>query len=110
MLKLRAHQRLRPLLRSGSESYRYEREVEDFLRWSPSVHSAAHGTHGAPASANGPHPFDDLSEGELIELISSLETEALERLRAYERSHGRRERVLTALDRNLAHRGSSDRR
>src|SRR5581483_9618887 len=38
--KLRAHQRLRPLLRSGDDSYRYEREVEEFLRWSPSVQSA----------------------------------------------------------------------
>ena len=37
VLKLRAHQRLRPLLRSGSEDYRYDREVEEFLRWSPSV-------------------------------------------------------------------------
>src|SRR5204863_7356716 len=55
VLKLRAHQRLRPLLRSGGGSYRYEREVEEFLRWSPSVGRAAgiptsaadHG-HGAP--------------------------------------------------------------
>ncbi len=37
VLKFRAHQRLRPLLGSGDESYRYEREVEEFLRWSPSV-------------------------------------------------------------------------
>jgi UDP-glucose 4-epimerase len=37
VLELRAHQRLRPLLGSGRESYRYEREVEEFLRWSPSV-------------------------------------------------------------------------
>ena len=41
VLKLRAHQRLRPLLRSGGESYRYEREVEEFLRWSPSVQRRA---------------------------------------------------------------------
>ncbi len=37
VLKLRAQQRLRPLLRSGADSYRYEREVEEFLRRSPSV-------------------------------------------------------------------------
>jgi UDP-glucose 4-epimerase len=29
--------RARPLLRGEGEPYRYEREVEDFLRWSPSV-------------------------------------------------------------------------
>jgi UDP-glucose 4-epimerase len=31
------HQRTRPLLRSAQDGYRYEREVEEFLRWSPSV-------------------------------------------------------------------------
>jgi UDP-glucose 4-epimerase len=35
--KLREHQRLKPMLRDGAGAYRYEREVEDFLRWSPSV-------------------------------------------------------------------------
>jgi UDP-glucose 4-epimerase len=35
--KLREHQRLYPLLRDRSGPYRYEREVEEFLRWSPSV-------------------------------------------------------------------------
>jgi len=37
VLKLRAHQRLRPLLRSGAESYRYEREVEEFLYTHPKI-------------------------------------------------------------------------
>ena len=40
MLKLRAQQRLRRCCGSGDEAYRYEREVEEFLRWSPSVQSA----------------------------------------------------------------------
>lgn len=35
--RLREHQRLHPLLRDRSGPYRYEREVEEFLRWSPSV-------------------------------------------------------------------------
>ena len=35
--RLREHQRLAPLLRDAAGPYRYEREVEDFLRWSPSV-------------------------------------------------------------------------
>jgi UDP-glucose 4-epimerase len=34
------HLKLRPLVRSAREPYRYEREVEDFLRWSPHVKNA----------------------------------------------------------------------
>src|SRR3954469_12236496 len=45
VIKLREHQRLHPLLRGGTESYRYEREVEEFLRWSPYVRRG----EGAPA-------------------------------------------------------------
>jgi UDP-glucose 4-epimerase len=37
VLKEREHQRLHPLLRGAGESYRYEADVEEFLRWSPSV-------------------------------------------------------------------------
>src|SRR4051794_21838077 len=37
VLKLAEHMRLHPVLRGASEPYRYEREVEDFLRWSPHV-------------------------------------------------------------------------
>ena len=40
VLKLREHQRLAPLTRSSAEGYRYERELEEFLRYSPSVRSA----------------------------------------------------------------------
>jgi UDP-glucose 4-epimerase len=109
VLKLRAQQRLRPLLRSGGESYRYEREVEEFLRWSPRVRSADTAAASASAGGNGPHPLDELSEGELIELISSLEPDALRRLRTYEESHAARVRVLDALDQNLARRGSTKR-
>jgi UDP-glucose 4-epimerase len=35
--KLAEHMRLHPVLRGVQEPYRYEREVEDFLRWSPHV-------------------------------------------------------------------------
>jgi hypothetical protein len=35
--KLAEHLRLHPVLRGVQEPYRYEREVEDFLRWSPHV-------------------------------------------------------------------------
>jgi UDP-glucose 4-epimerase len=40
VLKLGEHLRVHPLQRSGQEPYRYEREVEDFLRWSPHVKNA----------------------------------------------------------------------
>ena len=37
VIKQREHMRLQPLLRGAQASYRYEQEVEEFLRWSPSV-------------------------------------------------------------------------
>ena len=37
VLKLGEHLRLHPMVRGAQEPYRYEREVEDFLRWSPHV-------------------------------------------------------------------------
>ena len=40
VLKLAEHMRLHPLVRGAQEPYRYEREVEDFLRWSPHVKNA----------------------------------------------------------------------
>jgi UDP-glucose 4-epimerase len=102
VLRLRAQQRLRPLLRSGSEDYRYEPEVEEFLRWSPSVQAAATRSPPVP-SGDGPDrgPYDDLSTTELLEIISSLEPDALEALRSYELTHRGRRPVLDALDRAL---------
>jgi UDP-glucose 4-epimerase len=41
VLKLGEHLRLHPLLRSGAEPYRYEQEVEEFLRWSPNVRGSS---------------------------------------------------------------------
>jgi UDP-glucose 4-epimerase len=40
ILKLREQQRLAPLLKAAGEGYRYERELEEFLRYSPSVRAA----------------------------------------------------------------------
>jgi UDP-glucose 4-epimerase len=37
VIKQAEHIRLRPLLRGAREPYRYEQEVEEFLRWSPNV-------------------------------------------------------------------------
>ncbi len=105
VLKVRAHERLRPLLQSGAEAYRYEREVEEFLRWSPSVQPADGPGGGAEGSAG---VLEGLAEGELLELIASMDLESLRELRRYEAAHGRRERVLDALDRQLARRAAID--
>jgi UDP-glucose 4-epimerase len=107
VLKLRARQRLQPLLQSGAESYRYEPEVEEFLRWSPSVQSAE--TRGAPAGRPAPATgaYDRLTDSELINIISSLEPDALARLRRYEAAHQARGSVLAALDRTLARKRAS---
>jgi len=40
VLNLGEHLRLHPMLRGAPEPYRYEREVEEFLRWSPHVKGA----------------------------------------------------------------------
>ena len=98
VLKLRAQQRLRPLLRSGNEAYRYEREVEEFLRRSPAVSGAS----GRPAeNAERPDGYDQLTADEVIALISSLEPDVAARLRRYEASGQGRKVVLDALDRRI---------
>jgi UDP-glucose 4-epimerase len=103
MLKLRAQQRLRPLLGSGgSERFRYEREVEDFLRWSPSVRVAGR-PRRLPGQAGA---LGDLTDGELLEIIDSLDTESMRHLREHEAGGERRAAVLAALDQQLALRGS----
>jgi UDP-glucose 4-epimerase len=109
LLKLRASQRMRPLLRSGSDSYRYEREVEEFLRWSPSVQRAgsplrseASPANQAPAPPEAFDGYEQLPADEVVGLISSLEPEAAARLRRYEADNLRRAEVLEALDRRLA--------
>ena len=105
--RLRAHQRLRPLLRSGGEAYRYEREVEEFLRWSPSVQGLEPGRDDAApgaGSSGAAGAYDALAEGDVLDLIPSLETVALAQLRAHEAEHRSRRRVLAALDQQLARR------
>ena len=42
-MKLGEHLRLSPVLRGAREPYRYEREVEEFLRWSPHVRNSRDG-------------------------------------------------------------------
>jgi UDP-glucose 4-epimerase len=114
LIRLRARQRLRPLLGSGAEPYRYNPDLEEFLRWSPSVLTVGQrrdvgagdppgtGPSGTRAGASG--GFDALGVGELVDLIPSLEPEALRALRRYESEHQQRAAVLEALERSLARR------
>src|SRR3989440_3711221 len=46
VMKLGEHQRLHPIVRGAQEPYRYEREVEDFLRWSPHVRNPSYRKEG----------------------------------------------------------------
>jgi UDP-glucose 4-epimerase len=55
VLKLGEHLRLHPVVRGAREPYRYEREVEEFLRWSPHVKNARDKTPRG-LHANGGEP------------------------------------------------------
>lgn len=147
VLKLAEHLRLHPLVREVEEPYRYEREVEEFLRWSPNVrdparrgerrlsprqmveleHALGHGlgpgeerqgddrpgdtppgdapTGGAAPSSHGVEHYDDLTAGEIVSLVRSLEVDQLSALRDHERRAAGRRTVLSAIDRALARAG-----
>jgi UDP-glucose 4-epimerase len=129
VIKLREHQRLSRLMAAAQPSYRYEEEVEEFLRWSPSVRQNAGLPGGRPSprqlaeltkviaaiearggqgnTAPAPRPaaagaYDDLDADELIALLPSLEAPALEALRAHEAAGASRRTVLGAIDRILS--------
>ena len=116
VMKLREHQTLSPLLRGVRDDYRYEEEVEEFLRRSPSVHRvatpeprenlAAGAAPAAPPAATPAPPagYADLHAGEVIALLSSLEGDALAALRDHEAAHAARKTVLAAMDALLARR------
>jgi UDP-glucose 4-epimerase len=105
VIKLREHQRLAAIRGANPEAYRYERELEEFLRRSPSVRQTAQrpepapanippGEHRAAAAASG---YDELGAEELIALLPSLEPAALAELAAHEREHAARPDVLRAI-------------
>lgn len=105
VLKLRAHQRVRPLLGRGEDSYRYEREVEAFLRWSPSVHGSRRPLEpGSPARGADPADgaYAELTEDELLQIVPSLDTEAVRSLRELELAGAGRRAVIEALEHQLA--------
>jgi len=108
VLKLRAQQRLRPLLGSGGDGYHYEPEVEEFLRRSPSVRPPVPLGPDAPrpdrpnaADAGGspsPGAYESLSAEEVIGIAGSLDPAALEDLRRHEAATRSRRELLAALD------------
>jgi UDP-glucose 4-epimerase len=101
--RLAEHQRLEPILRDGSggQTYRYERELEDFLRYSPSVRPGARLVAPEPRNtAPGAAPaYDDLEARELIALLPSLDADGLRALHEHEAAHQARKAVLTAIER-----------
>ncbi|HEY2602769.1 MAG TPA: NAD-dependent epimerase/dehydratase family protein [Thermoleophilaceae bacterium] len=133
IIKLREHMRLDPILRGVKEPYRYEREVEAFLRWSPHVRRPEGGSDGAAVSqASGQRPdaggerpeaepppeavpspvspvehYDDLEAEEIISLLGSLEAGDLEALLEYETGMRGRESVTLAISAVLARRATS---
>jgi UDP-glucose 4-epimerase len=106
VLKLREHQRIAPLLAQSVEAYRYEEEVEKFLRRSPSVRPPALAPGESRAEVGpAPPPPDDyerLDAREIVALLPSLEPAGLQALRAHEARGLAREQVLTAIDSLLA--------
>ncbi|MBA2504629.1 MAG: NAD-dependent epimerase/dehydratase family protein [Thermoleophilaceae bacterium] len=122
--KLAEHMRLHPILKGVREPYRYEREVEEFLRWSPSVqgNAEAEDTQSAPPPPPDPprpkpkprprrpiapvEQYDDLESEEVISLLGSMEATDLQALLAYERGNRARASVTGAIEGVLARRGS----
>jgi UDP-glucose 4-epimerase len=108
VIKLREHQRLAAILGDGQDAYRYERDLEEFLRRSPSVRPTARRPEPAPSNLapgerrpaglrQGSAGYDDLEPGELIALLPSLEPEALAELAEHERDHAARPEVMKAI-------------
>jgi len=104
--RLREYQRVEPILRGAPrQPYRYERELEDFLRHSPSVRPGARllapePRNTAPTPAPGAAAaYDDLDARELIALLPSLDADGLRALHEHEAAHQARATVLAAIER-----------
>ncbi|MFL5749293.1 MAG: NAD-dependent epimerase/dehydratase family protein [Chloroflexota bacterium] len=54
VIKLSEHLRLAPVMRGTDQEYTYEREVEEFLRWSPNVKREQPGERGGVADDREP--------------------------------------------------------
>jgi UDP-glucose 4-epimerase len=91
VLKLGEHLRLHPVVRGAQEPYRYEREVEEFLRWSPHVKQARDKSPRAPHVNGGEPDRATAAEQRAIEAERAA-ARALERAQAAERAAAEAER------------------
>jgi UDP-glucose 4-epimerase len=108
VLAFAEHLRVRPIARTAREPYRYEREVEEFLRWSPSVRR---GRDADPPAAR-PQPgrgYDELEARDIAALLPSLPADDLVQLRRHEAQGARRPEVMEEIDRLLANREAQPR-
>jgi hypothetical protein len=100
VLKLREEQRLAPLRSALEAPYRYDREVEDFLRRSAAVRGRA--PDAAPGAAPAAGGLDALDPEEVVAVLDALDAGSLRALREHEAAHAARPRVLAAIDALLA--------
>lgn len=100
VVDLRHHQRTATITRGQDSGYVWEREVEEFLRRSPSVRRAP-GRPATRSDGRAPGAYDGLEAGELIGILPSLERPDLEELRRYEAAHRGRAEILAAIDSRL---------
>jgi UDP-glucose 4-epimerase len=91
VLKLGEHLRLHPVVRGAREPYRYEREVEEFLRWSPHVKNARERVPRG-AHTNGGEP----------DRVAAAERRAAEAERAAKRALELAERAAEAAERGAS--------
>ena len=108
ILRLGEHQRVEPILRGAQpQGYRYERELEEFLRYSPSVRPAARLAAQAEPHNTEPHntntgttpALDDLEAHEIIALLPSLDPAGLRALHEHEAANRARREVIVAIER-----------
>ena len=127
VLALGEHLRLSPVLAGIKEPYRYEREVEEFLRWSPHVRREGGSGAGervdeegglfepspptaeaalAPQAEGPPTPLEAaavpdpslLESEEAIALFATLDESELDQIERLERSGRARDEVLEAIE------------
>jgi UDP-glucose 4-epimerase len=99
--------RVEPILRGAPrQGYRYERELEEFLRYSPSVRPSARvqaqpqPRNVAPGDGGSALPsVDDLDAAEIVALLPSLDPAGLRALHEHEATHRGRRTVLQAIER-----------
>jgi UDP-glucose 4-epimerase len=106
VLKLGEHLRLHPVVRGAQEPYRYEREVEEFLRWSPHVRNARERSPRAP-HANGGEPDRMASAERRAAEAEQKAARALERAEAAERAATEAERRVREAARDRPSRAGS---